>query len=398
MVRRIRPAMVWLHRWCGLAMAGFLVIAALTGSLLAFNFELDRIFAPQLFATPALRPRLPLAELASRADRLVPHSHVLGVLLEQPDRALVWYQAEIDPATLKPCDLGFEELYVDPWTGRELGRRTPGSLAGGGAAIMPLVYRLHWTLLAGYPGQVLLGLVALVWFVDAFNGFALTLPISASGFWRRWRKAWLVKRGARGFRLHLDLHRASGLWFWPLAAVFAWSSVMMNIRPVYERGMGMVFDFVPVDAVYGAGTPDPHPRLDWHAAQATGERLLRQQAAQHGIALSDRTSLSYLPDIGAYSYEARGSKDLFERAPKGGGTAVLFDGNTGALRDYSQPTGQHTGNSVESWLYALHMARVFGRPYQVLVCLFGLVTALLALTGVLIWLKKRAARLVSVRR
>lgn len=41
-----------------------------------------------------------------------------------------------------------------------------------------------------------------------------------------------------------------------------------------------------------------------------------------------------------------------------------------------------TGNTIESWLYALHMARVFGRAYQVFVCL----------TAVYIWWRKRKVR------
>lgn len=388
-MRRIRPVLVWLHRWCGLAMAGFLVIVALTGSLLAFNFELERALAPQLFARPQAHPPLPLAELARRARGLVPHAQVLGVMYDQPDQALVWYQPDTDPRTGKSYSLGFDEFFIDPWTGKELGRRTAGELTQGGASVMPFIYRLHWTLLASYPGQVVLGGVALVWFLDAFNGFALTLPIGLAGFWRHWRKAWMIKPGARGFRLHFDLHRATGLWFWPMAAVFAWSSVMMNIRPVYERGMGLVFDYRSPDAPYTTGRANPHPRLGWDEAQVLGERLLTSQAAHHGVALSWRTSLIYIPEIGAYSYEARGSRDLFERAPKGGGTAVLFDGDTGALRDYSQPTGEHSGNTVESWLYALHMARIFGLPYQMLVCLFGFATASLSVTGVLIWSRKR---------
>jgi uncharacterized iron-regulated membrane protein len=57
-----------------------------------------------------------------------------------------------------------------------------------------------------------------------------------------------------------------------------------------------------------------------------------------------------------------------------------------------QPTGEHTGNTVESWLHALHMARVFGRPYQVLVSLLGMATAVLSWTGVYIWNVKRKAR------
>ena len=57
-----------------------------------------------------------------------------------------------------------------------------------------------------------------------------------------------------------------------------------------------------------------------------------------------------------------------------------------------RPTGGHSGNTVESWLYALHMTRVFGRAYQICVCALGLVTANLPATGVYIWWKKRRGR------
>jgi hypothetical protein len=42
--------LVWAYRWVGLAIAGFPVVVGLTGSLLAFNVEFERFFAPQLFA------------------------------------------------------------------------------------------------------------------------------------------------------------------------------------------------------------------------------------------------------------------------------------------------------------------------------------------------------------
>ena len=47
---RVRVPVVWLHRWVGLLIAAFLVLVGLTGSLLAFNTELERAFAPRLFA------------------------------------------------------------------------------------------------------------------------------------------------------------------------------------------------------------------------------------------------------------------------------------------------------------------------------------------------------------
>jgi uncharacterized iron-regulated membrane protein len=394
-LRVIRAYFVWQHRWVGLCLTGFLIIVGLTGSLLAFNIELERIFAPQLFARP--RPGvapLDLATLAERAQTLVPEARVDAVLMTEDDQASVYFTARPDPATGQPRDLGFTEFFIDPWTGEELGRRVWADLSQGRINLMPFIYELHYALALGEAGQWIFGILALIWTVDCFVGFYLTLPVSLSQFWRRWRSAWLIKRGASAFRLNFDLHRATALWLWPMLFIIAWSAVMMNIRPVYEPVMQALFDYRSImDPFTPAEHPNNAPRLDWHAALRTGERLMAEQARLHDFTVGKPLTLMYLPDDGAYLYEVRGSRDLFERSPKGGGTAVMFDGNTGAFRDLSQPTGEHTGNTIESWLYALHMARVFGLPYRLFVCLLGLLVPMLSLTGVYIWWKKRLARI-----
>ena len=48
-VLRERQTWVWLHRWVGLVMTLFLVIAGLTGSLLAFYDELDTLLSPRTY-------------------------------------------------------------------------------------------------------------------------------------------------------------------------------------------------------------------------------------------------------------------------------------------------------------------------------------------------------------
>ena len=44
----MRPLLVWMHRYAGLAMTLFLVIVGLTGSVLAFRVELDQWLNPGL--------------------------------------------------------------------------------------------------------------------------------------------------------------------------------------------------------------------------------------------------------------------------------------------------------------------------------------------------------------
>jgi uncharacterized iron-regulated membrane protein len=390
-----RRVFVWLHRWTGLLTSGFLVVTALTGSLLAFNSELERLISPHLYAMP--RPGvapLDLGTLAERVERLVPQARVGGVQFTETDQASVEFIARKDPATGQPYNLGFTQFFLDPWTGEELGRRIRGDLSQGWINLMPFIYDVHWELALGTPGFWVLGIIAVIWSIDCFVGFYLTLPVAIATFWRRWKPSWLIKRRAGFFRLNFDLHRAGGLWLWPMLFIFAWSSVMMDMRPVYEWAMRAAFDYhSPRDAYRSLPRrPSESPRLGWRAALATGERLMAAEALSRGFTVGQPLGLAYSPDFGAYFYEVRGSRDIFERAPKGGSTEVMFDGETGALVKLFLPTGEHAGNTVEAWLYALHMTRVFGRAYQIFVCVLGLLITLLSVTGAYVWWRKRRAR------
>lgn len=399
----IRSFFVFLHRWTGLAMTGFLVVVALSGSLLAFNTELERVFAPQLFA-PAREGVAPLdlAALAERAQAIVPERRVGAVLYAEPDQILVNFARKLDPASEKAeAATGFDQLFLDPWTGQELGRRMRGDISEGLVNLMPFIYKLHWTLVLGPLGSFTLGIVAVAWTIDCFIGFYLTLPSSLGGFFRRWKTAWLVKWRGGAYRVNFDLHRASGLWLWPMLFVFAWSSVLFNMKPVYFWVTEKIFDYqspmVIFKEVMTRGVNDA-PALDWRAARANGERLAAELAKERGFRIVAPLGLSYSPMGGVYSYQIRTDRDVFERSPKGGSTVIAFDGNDGSLVRLHMPTGEHAGNTVESWLYALHMTRVLGRPFQIFVCALGLFVTLLSVTGVYIWWKKRRARKLSTNR
>lgn len=52
-LRTVRPALVRLHRYAGLVLAGVLFIAGLTGSISVFRTELDAALNPDLYEAPA---------------------------------------------------------------------------------------------------------------------------------------------------------------------------------------------------------------------------------------------------------------------------------------------------------------------------------------------------------
>lgn len=390
-----RGHLVALHRYVGLLIAVFLIVTAATGSALAFRDELDEWLAPALFVacSPATAPLLDPFELRARAARQVaPQGRVDAVVLDlRPGRTARFPVAPNPTGTGGFHVLAYDEIFVDPHTGHIQGRRDREAIALTAQQVVPLLYKLHHSLaLPGVWGTLLLGVISLLWTLDCFVGAWLTFP-RARPFLPKWRPAWAVKWRAGAHRITLDLHRAGGLWLWALLLLFAWSSVMFNLRePVFRPVMGLVLPFddswrtVPLRP-----RPVLAPRLDWTAAHAAARRAMQDMAAEVGFTVDREDRLQLDRRRGVYAYLVHSTVDLRSDA---GNTAILIDADTGVPLGRWLPTGGPAGNTVSNWMGALHMAQVFGRPYQVFVFGFGLAVLVITATGVMVWHKKRRAR------
>lgn len=394
-----RQYFVWLHRWIGLIIALFLVIVGLTGSLLAFKTNLEKWISPQLFAG---RPtsdakHLDLATLAKRAEAAEPHARV-EYFSVGPEQVFMHVAPRIDPTLGKPYKLDFNQMFLDPWTGHELGHRMEGDLSQGLINLMPFINELHESLVLGTTGRWVLGLVALAWTLNCFVAFYLTFPVLLSRFLYRWKSAWKIKWSSSVFRLNFDLHRASGLWLWPLLFIFAWSSVMFNLSPVYEWTTAKVLDY---DMEFPPKTLEPThendtPRLGWTEALKRAEKLIDEAGKEKGFSVIRPFGFAYIPEEGAYSYHVVSTRNI---SYAGWETGVWIDGDTGALLKIFLPNGEHGGNTITTWLRALHFADIYDiLVYRIFVCVLGVVITMFPITGIYIWLKKRRARRIAKER
>ena len=69
----LRRICLWIHRYTGLVMAGFLIMAGITGSLLAFHEELDDMFNYKLAQIERQDgPQLPIATLHDKVIAAYP--------------------------------------------------------------------------------------------------------------------------------------------------------------------------------------------------------------------------------------------------------------------------------------------------------------------------------------
>ncbi len=393
-MRAVRFWLTRIHRWTGLALALFLVIVGFTGALLPFQGDIQHWLAPmpERVVQPPGAGAKPLDWLTLHAIAERRSGGVIDdiPLHREPGEALTFGVA----ARPGRPPLGYGSIVLDPYTGREIARDGPGGPGGFVAQIMPFLYRLHTSLALGEWGAWLLGVAALAWTIDCFVGFYLTLPPKPLGWWRIWRHAWKVRLPPRSaFRFNFDLHRAAGLWLWPALFVFAWSSVSFNLNSVYAPVMRLLSDY----SLSEPRLPDDGrgPLLDWRRALQAARQNVAAAGRARGFTVERERALSVDRESGTYSYVVRTSRDLSDDYAN---SWFTIDGRTGRVIGVDLPTGEHAGNTIGYWLGILHTAGIFGLPYRIFVTLTGVVIMVLSITGILIWNRKRSARLRAARR
>lgn len=390
--RAFRHAMVVVHRYVGLTMAVFLVVACVTGSAIVFMEELDDALNRSLaYVTPPSGQAIPLArtELRARADAQLPPGYSVWEVPLAPlpsDRAVRFSLNYVDESAQV-----YTVAYVDPYSGRLIAVRDQTDFSQLGN-LMPLMFVLHDSLMLGEFGMWLLGITALLWTVDCFVGFYLTLPPSGTGnarkgWWARWAPAWLIRAGSL-FAALFSFHRAAGLWFWAILLVFAWSSVGLLLHSVYEPVMGAIFRTERGENLPELPEPRFEPRMTWEQALVRGEALMAEEARSQGFTIRSPALLSHEPHFGFYRYQVSSSLD----PGSNGDTTIWMDSDSGRRVAFWAPAGRSTGETADAWLAQLHFGSVLGLPYRIFITAVGLVAAALAVTGVIIWLKKRKSR------
>lgn len=391
----LRPALAALHRHAGLLMAGFLLVAGLTGSMLAWTDELEGVIMPAVFRvsppTPGAMPLEPLRLREQMAARFPQAQVVYAPLSAPPGRSMVFYLRAAGDVPLAN-----DEVFVDPYTGAVLGERKWGEIGQGLINLLPFVERLHHSLALGDTGLLVFGLVAIIWTVDCFVGAALTFPARrkkrpATGkpWLARWRPSWLLRRHGGSYKLVFDLHRAGGLWLWAMLLVFAWSGVAFNLYGAYAAVMHPLFAHQPAEEIVGRHQAARGPHLNWQEARSQGRSLMSELARRQSFTIIEENALAYEPGLGVYSYKVRSSRDVREHK---GLTTVFFDAASGRQLASWLPTGTASGDTIRSWISALHMASMWGWPFKLFICAMGLAVAMLSITGMLLWRRKRQGK------
>lgn len=388
----MRSTLVLLHRWFGLAAALFLFIAGATGAVISWDHELDEWLNPQLYRARTAGTPLPALELAAKVERNDPRVRVTFIPLEvEPGRTwIASVSPRVDRATGKPFEPGYNQVALDPATGEVQGWREWGKVSLTRENLLPFLYKLHYSMHIpeGWGiafGVWFMGLIAIAWVFDTLIALWISFPN-----WRQWRRSFLFRWQDCGHKLTFDLHRSGAMWVYLLVLVVSVTSVAMNLRDEVVRPVVSWFSTLsPSPFASRAPAPSDKP-IEPTIGAARAIELAHAEARRRGIE-APPGGLFLSSEFGIWGV---GFYDVANSHGDGGlGNPWLYvDARSGEFAGVNIPGTGSAGDLFLQSMFPLHSGRIIGLTGRVLMSLMGALVAMLCVTGVLIWARKRKAR------
>lgn len=378
----VRRLFTRLHRWSGLSVLVFLGLASVTGGVLAFRDTIDRQVNPHLRVVTPTDRRVSLQQIIELVEARFSDASVSTVTLQTDptDAVFVYLRKKITATgTAAPGDgreLEFNQVFVDPYSGRILGQLNTSHLVFSRECLVPLIIRFHYSLLLGRPGVWLMGACAFVWLLTSFAGLALSWPT----MWRRlpsWRPMLSMRYKQGSYKVNYDLHRAIGVALLPAWIVLAFTSIFLNLPGLVTSATA---------AVSPLTRPPPGQPYLLGAPMITPDEAIRTALQRVPSAVAYGFTRDY--SNGRYSVRLRMPGDV---NPAGNGQAYVdfSDGRVTALKLMSSST---VGDRFLEWQFPLHSGQAFGFAGQILITVLGLGMAVMSGTGVYVWWRKWSPR------
>ncbi|MBF9236567.1 PepSY domain-containing protein [Hymenobacter sp. BT683] len=387
-----------IHLYLGLASGLVIVFVCLTGSILAFEKEIDQAWhSEHYFVAPASTARLPLATLAAAVRTYKPKAKIAGIkVYADPTRTVEISlagaggpgkgakgegaaegrkgrpAAESKPAGKEGAGKGKGKgdggprIYVNPYTAAIAGEVNPRD------TFFHTVEQLHRGLVAGKIGKLVMGVSASIFLFILGTGLVLWWPATRKAMTQRLQVKW----GSSWKRLNHDFHIVLGFY----------ASLVLFIMAL--TGVGMSFEWVGegINKLTNSPLKRPEPPVSTVVAGAA------PFAADAVLALARQQA------PGAVSYTLQLPKDpegsmrvamLPAGAITDGATNEVFlDQYSGKVISGQTYEQRPVGQRIRGLFKPVHTGAIFGWPTKVLALIFGLLGATFPITGTIMWLNR----------
>ena len=347
-----------LHLYGALIAGLFVVIIGVTGSIMAFEEDLDRLANRSLYHVEPQSRMMPVADLLKAAQKAA--GQRIGTI-RLPQEA-----TDSASFTVK----GPRQVFIDPYTGAILGDRSPVTL-------LSKIHQLHLRLLMSYTlssGKIGADVVT------SFTAVLVFLVLSGVYLWWPLKRA-TVKWSANARRINFDLHNVAGIYSAAFLLVLGVTGIVVHFDDDLEEyfhkqagteKVGKSFASVPQP---GGAPLSPDQSLEIAKAAMPGTKPLY-------VSVPGNPKASYL--VGLHYPE-----DL----TAGGRSWVNIDQFSGkVLGSQDSRTVSMATRYPKVTNRAIHTGDIYGYPSKILMSLSSLMLVIQAITGYYMWWKKLRVR------
>ncbi|MCW2239775.1 PepSY-associated TM helix domain-containing protein [Azospirillum canadense] len=351
------------HRWTSLICSVNLLILCVTGLILVFHHEIQHLMGEELDTTRTEgQAHLPLQSLVDIARKTDP-ALVPKLFSVDPDDAGGNY-IYLGAPGLRDFEDG-RWVVLNTQTGANQVLKPPEETLTG------FLLKLHVDLFTGFPGQMFVGVMGILFVVSTVSGLVVYGPFMK-------KLAFGLLRFGRGPRIaNIDLHNLFGV------ATLTWAFVV---------GLtGAILSFSPLIVSYWQNT-ELVAMAARHTEPMSGTPISIDQAAQAGQAAFPGKDLAFIAYPGNnyssdrhFSVMVRGHTELTKRLL----SVALVDAETGTVVETADTPWYMTVLLLSG---PFHFGDYGGLPLQILWALFTIVTGVVTVTGFIAWVKRPRSR------
>ena len=389
------------HFYAGLFVIPFMILLSLTGIIYLFKPQLDPLMYPELLNVQSAGTPLSADQLLQRLHEALPAAEVSKYLPPVGAERSAQFVASLDGRATN--------LFVDPYSGVLLGTQDAQN------NFQAITRALHGELLIGTFGDRLIELAAGWGVVLVVSGLYLWWPRGQGGAGVLWPRL-----SARGRLMWRDLHAVTGFWgsallllmlltgmtwtgFWGAQFAGTWNhfpAAMWDEVPqshVQARSLNSAAVQTVAWAVENTPLPQSDPHAAHHGQQApmaptAGGRIGLQQVVDTAQRLGVQPGYSIsLPrdDKGVFTVA------LFADDPRNDATLHLDQYSGQVLADIRWADYGLVARTVETGVM-LHEGKMFGLANQLLMLAVCLLILLGAVSGLVMWWKRRPQGRIGV--
>ena len=345
---RLRRAWFQIHKWIGIVLAILIIPLSLSGAALVWHDWLDEQVNPQRFPKVTSAPLAPIAYTESANKLLKPGERIASVSFPDED-------GSVQVTISKPSNGGGRPqrswIWLDPGTAEPIDR------AGTNEGPIRVLHSLHGSLMVPGAGRQIVGWI----------GVAMLLS-SLTGIWLWWPLKGKVARGFKWSRrpdLNSNIHHLGGFWIAIPLAVLSFTGVWISFPTVFGQ--------------FSAGNPAAGPGATALPLMLPRQSVDQAAAAAQALAPGRVTNIVWPTDRNAeWTITLKGE----------GSPAEIKVQDLDASAKASPPKPETPARTMRR----IHDGTGMPVAWQIIIFVGGILPAVLAVTGILMWLRMRRRR------